>query len=1456
MTRRLVLIIVFTISTLFTTLESAFSQGTKRMSSSDPIAEKDRDRPERRAEWMNRGRTAPVGQAAAALRLRAHQQKMVMRAQREVACATVSPGGQECPPHTTFASSAGWVGLGPAPLVSDQNYFGMVSGRATALAIDPSDTTGATVYAAGAYGGVWKSTNATAVPASNIVWTPVTDQQASLANGAVSVKSDGSVVLVGTGEPNNAIDSYYGVGILRSTDKGAHWTLVSAADGGAHPFAGLGVARFAWAGNTNTVVAATATTAKGVEEGAITSSTWRGLYLSTDGGATWTYQTPSDGGTSIAPISATDVVYDGAANQFIASIRSHGLYSSANGTNWTRMSNQPTPLAAANCPTTGPTTCPLYRGQLAVVPGRDEVYFWFVNVNSVGTMVDEGIWRSINGGAWAQISETGLTHCGDGYGCGVLQSFYNLALTAIPDGASRTDLYAGTINLYKCVLPTNSTSCLTVDPNLAPNSWLNLTHVYGFCSDIAQVHPDQHGMDFIIAGGKAVMYFANDGGVYRALDGYTGLNVGSCNSTGSNQFDNLNATLGSMTQFVSFSIHPSDQKTILGGTQDNGSAATTNATVSSDFYTANGGDGGYNTIDAANSLWYTANTDVSVQVCNTPPSCNSASFSPVVSAGSATIGGDSGAFYSPYILDPQNAGELLVGTCRVWRGSTAGTAFAALSPNFDTGAAAACTGGETNQVRSLAAGGPKDNNGFSKAAYATSDGGGPNSGSGGGEVWVTTNAGITPMSNVTGSINPQHYTISSVAMDVSDPTGQTAYVGIMGFVGSSNAHVFKTTNAGQTWAAFGNVGAGLPDAPVNSLLVDSSAGLIYAGTDVGVFASSTSSAAWSEVGPSPSSGSAGYLPNVPVSAIRIFNSGGIQKLRVSTYGRGLWEFSLTAIPDFSNVISDPAQTIFPAQTATFHGTLTAAAGYSSAVNLSCSGTTPGTCTPNPTQVTPTSNGTGYVIGASGNVGDYSFTAHAVSTDANSITHDAALTLHVVDFAVGAVSPNPLSVSVGGSAIATFDVSASGSFDLAVVLSCVGLPSGAACAFSPSDTIHPTAGSPATITVTVNTSASTAQGNSTITIQGTTNTPAATRTAAFTLTVTAPADFSWTVTGSTTHAVRAGQTTPSYALTATPTSAATFAANVTLRCSFSPADPTLTDSSCTFTPSTIAAGSGTTSVSLSIATKGPNAGTGLTIRPRTAKHSLWLPWTLPLVSGLLVGAALRKRSRYSPLVAVGCLGVIGLMAACQSVSGNSPPPPPGLTVTPSSATVPLGGTKQFSASQAVSWSVSGSGLLGTIDGSGLYTAPASGSTPATATVKAISQADTTQTATAQVTIPAVDVSLSPNPVSVYPNVAGATGWPPQTQQFTANVSNAGNTVVNWTVSAGGGVVDGNGFYTAPASVPNPATVSVTATAQADASKSGMATVNILTPTALGSFTVTVTATEGTVSHSQAVTVTVQ
>src|SRR5208337_5696803 len=131
--------------------------------------------------------------------------------------------------------------------------------------------------------------------------------------------------------------------------------------------------------------------------------------------------------------------------------------------------------------------------------------------------------------------------------------------------------------------------------------------------------------------------------------------------------------------------------------------------------------------------------------------------------------------------------------------------------------------------------------------------------------WVTTNAGVTLMTNVTQNVNPNGYAISSVAMDSSDATGNTAYAGIMGFStpGFPTSHVWKTANAGASWTDW--TGTGLPDNPVNALLVDSHAGQIYAGTYVGVFVSLTSAPSWTEVGPTPGPGASGFLPDAPVT---------------------------------------------------------------------------------------------------------------------------------------------------------------------------------------------------------------------------------------------------------------------------------------------------------------------------------------------------------------------------------------------------------------------------------------------------------------------------------------------------------------------------------------------------------------------------------------------------------------
>ena len=135
----------------------------------------------------------------------------------------------------------------------------------------------------------------------------------------------------------------------------------------------------------------------------------------------------------------------------------------------------------------------------------------------------------------------------------------------------------------------------------------------------------------------------------------------------------------------------------------------------------------------------------------------------------------------------------------------------------------------------------------------------------------------------------------------------------------------------------------------------------------------------------------------------------------------------------------------------------------------------------------------------------------------------------------------------------------------------------------------------------------------------------------------------------------------------------------------------------------------------------------------------------------------------------------------------------------------------SGNQAVNWAVA-TPNGGSINTTGMYVAPTSGTFPMSVTVTATSQADpadatsTTFTVTQNGQPGIVTITASPAQLG-----AGA-NW-----QFTATVAGvSGSQGVNWTVATpAGGSIDSTGFYIAPTSGTFPLSVSVTATSQADA-----------------------------------------
>ena len=208
-----------------------------------------------------------------------------------------------------------------------------------------------------------------------------------------------------------------------------------------------------------------------------------------------------------------------------------------------------------------------------------------------------------------------------------------------------------------------------------------------------------------------------------------------------------------------------------------------------------------------------------------------------------------------------------------------------------------------------------------------------------------------------------------------------------------------------------------------------------------------------------------------------------------------------------------------------------------------------------------------------------------------------------------------------------------------------------------------------------------------------------------------------------------------------------------------------------------------------------------------------------------------------------LVILSFLASCGG--GGTTTTPITIMVTPASATVSPGQTKQFTAvvtgttNTAVTWKVNGTAggnsTSGTIMATGLYTAPNSIPNPATVTVAAVLSANSSLSSSAIVTIAQqVSVSVTPNPISV----AIFT-----TQQFTATVNGVPSNAVTWQVNGttGGsksiGFISSSGLYVAPSGVPTTAngsggstttTVSIRAVSTANPASSGSATVTIFPP----------------------------
>ncbi len=654
-------------------------------------------------------------------------------------------------------------------------------------------------------GGVWKTENA------GTTWENVSDGFFDVGTiGAVAVaESDNNVIYAGTGEaPIRGVTTSQGDGIYKSTDAGKTWKHIGLEQAGQisriqiHP------------GNADIVYAA-------VQGQIWTPNEERGIYRSTDGGATWqqVLKVNADTGASDLKMDPNNprILYaamwhHGRKPWFIQSGGTDGgiFKSTDGGDTWTKLG-----------------------GGLPEMIGKIGIDIPASNSNRIYAIIEAehekgGLWRSDDAGeTWSLINGHRVLHT---------RAWYYIRVTADP--LDQDTVYVLNTGLMK-----------SIDGG---ETWKKMTMPHGDLHD-----------HWINPADSKNMIDANDGGATITFDG------GETWSSIINQ---------PTAQFYRVITDNQTPYRIYGGQQDNSTVAIASQAYDGgigvqDFFAVGGGESAHIAFDPDHpTLIYATSINGELTEYDT---ANSRTRT-IIPYPEMMFGKDPkdlkyrANWNAPVAVSPHDPSIIYFGAQVLLKSTDRGEHWAEISPDLTRNE-------PEKQGRN---GGPltPENVGaefYNTIFYIVES---PHEA---GTIWVGSDDGLVHVTRDGGAnwqdVSPKHGSEAMInAIEISPHDPGTVYLAVTGYkLNDFKPYIYKTSDYGKSWK---RIDKGLPlNAFVRVVREDPARkGLLYAGTETGMFVSYNDGADWQSLELN--------LPPVPITDLRVHDD----NLVAATQGRAFW----------------------------------------------------------------------------------------------------------------------------------------------------------------------------------------------------------------------------------------------------------------------------------------------------------------------------------------------------------------------------------------------------------------------------------------------------------------------------------------------------------------------------------------------------------------------------------------